>query len=97
MGRAKGQAAAELLAFHAAMVRLQQERGTIGQLISIEEWESAMVSTLGTAGVLMTPQSCKDKTWFLEKSRLITRRPRVGVILLNPQGTVNTNAQAQPA
>lgn len=95
MGRTIGQAGTELLAFHAAMVRLQSERGTTGQIIATPEWEGAMCKALSSNGTLMTRQSCQDKTWFLERLGLITRRHREGVIL-HPQQSV-TDAQQQPA
>lgn len=65
---------AELLAFHAALVRL----GLHGTMIPVSDWERMMVQALET----MTRQSCQDKTWALEKMGLIKRQKKVGVTVL---------------
>jgi hypothetical protein len=76
-----GQAKQALLGFHAALLRLQKEQGTVGRVIPIHEWEASMVKVLSRDGILLTPQSCKDKTWFLAALGLIEHRKREGVIL----------------
>lgn len=80
MGKGKPQSVsskAELLAFHAAMVRIQTEQGTLGTLIPVRDWEGYLVRCLGT----MTRQSCQDKTWALDRLGLITRQEHLGVVL----------------
>lgn len=73
-------AKAEILAFHSALVAAEQEKGTLGRVIPIDEWEGLMVQCLET----MTRQSCQDKTWALNRMGLVERRNREGIILKVP-------------
>lgn len=75
-------AKSHLLAFHAAVLRIVKERGQLGQLMPLREWNAMMVSCLDT----MTRKSCDDKTWALECLGLIERKDREGVVVLDPSG-----------
>lgn len=79
-----GQAKQALLAFHAAVLRHRKETGRLEQPIPTADWEAAMCRTLSEGGALLTRQSCADKTWFLERSGLIQRKEREGILVLEP-------------
>lgn len=74
-----GQAKANLLAFHAAMLRLAKE-GKLAQPIPKQAWQAAMCRTITEGGSILTRQSCADKTWFLEGLGLITNT-KAGITL----------------
>lgn len=82
MGKQPGSATTELLAFHRAVLRRQRELGKLGVLVSVPEWESYLTKALSRRGVLLTRQSCQDKTWALERLGLIRRVKGEGVIVL---------------
>lgn len=82
MGKPTGQSLQELLAFHSAMVAHQKEKGTLGTPISLDQWEKALTSCLSQRGTVLTRQSCNDKTWWMDRSNLIRRIEREGIILL---------------
>lgn len=91
-----GQAKQTLLAFHAAILRLQAETGRAGEPIPLSDWEAAMCRVITEGGAILTRQSCADKTWFLERLNLIQKvgsgKGKVSVIVL-PQ----TQVIEQPA
>lgn len=97
MGKPNGQATSELLAFHAAVVRRQREVGRLGVLVSVPEWESLLTRALSSKGVLLTRQSCQDKTWALERLGLIRRLKGEGVIVLEVQGEIEPQWKPAPA
>jgi hypothetical protein len=76
---------AELVAFHGALVRRLRETGRSGQLIPTGEWESIMVRALGVA----TRQSGADKTWAMDRRRLIQHVKGKGVIVLEHPGELS--------
>ncbi len=85
MGKPNGQAFQELVAFHAAVGRYLRAAGRHGIIIPVREWESMMVKALSRQGVLLTRQSCQDKTWSLERLGLVEVRKREGVIVKEPE------------
>lgn len=86
MGKVPGSANQELVAFHAAVLRRQKETGRVGQLVPVPEWEALLTRALSAKGVLLTRQSCQDKTWALDRLGLIRRVKGEGVIVLEVPG-----------
>jgi len=89
MGKPPGpnQAKASLLAFHAALLRLRTETGTLHQPIPLPQWEAALTQVLSQNGTLLTRQTCADKTWALERLGLIQKQgtgKQTTITLLNP-------------
>lgn len=84
MGRLAGEVQTELRSLHAAALREAKAKGKEGYLIPIKAWEKYLANALSEAGTVITPQTCKDRTWWLEAVGLIEWRRREGIILLEP-------------
>lgn len=84
-------------AFHAELSDYLQEKGRVGELLSVPTWTRLIVQGMG----VMSRQSVQDITFAMDALGLIERRPRDGVIVVPSQAPgqlqPGTVVAAQPA